>query len=148
MLLGLSRYAGQEIMIGHDVKLRVMEIECHKKPPMVRLGFDAPRHIVIDRMEIYEVKERRAWLGPPAGVFADGWLCEDESGFYFVFSEPTWSPAFPGAWCCPRWGYDAQNVRPLVGWQFPDDLPFEKRIVKVGPEAEKGKVTKKGVNGA
>lgn len=143
MLLGLSRYAGQEIMIGHDVKLRVMEIEVHKKPPMVRLGFDAPRHIVIDRMEIYEVKERRAWLGPPAGVFADGWLCEDRTGIHFVPTEPVW---VPNAWCCPRWGYDAQKVQSVIAWRFPDDLPFEKRIVKVGPEVEKGKVTKKGVN--
>lgn len=26
----------------------------------------------------------------------------------------------------------------VVAWRFPEELPFNKRIVKVGPEAERG----------
>jgi hypothetical protein len=124
-------------MIGHDVRMVVKQIIVGAQP-IVRLGFEAPKHIQIDREEVFFSKGGKDWQGPPAGVFADGWLCEDEAGMFFVHSEPTWSPEFPGAWCCPRWGYDAENVRMLVAWRFPQDLPFNKRIVKVGPEAERG----------
>ena len=135
-MLFLERKSGQVVMIGHDVRMVVKQIIVGAQP-IVRLGFEAPKHIQIDREEVFFSKGGKDWQGPPAGVFADGWLCEDGQGLYFISSEPAWHDKIR-AWSSPRWGWDSQVVQGFIAWRFPQDLPFNKRIVKVGPEAERG----------
>jgi carbon storage regulator len=48
-MLLLSRKAGEQIMIGPNVTVTVMEIQGDR----VRLAFDAPHHIPIHREEVY-----------------------------------------------------------------------------------------------
>lgn len=133
-MLFLERRSGQVVMIGHDVRMVVKQILIGAQP-LVRLGFEAPKHIQIDREEIFFAKGGTEWQGPPAGVFADGWLCEDSLGIYFVKSEPLWDTE---QWVSPEWVWDATVLNGLIAWRFPEELPFNKRIVKVGPEAERG----------
>lgn len=49
-MLVLSRKLDQEIMIGDDVVIKVVDIQGDK----VRLGFEAPRHIQIHRKEVFD----------------------------------------------------------------------------------------------
>jgi len=49
-MLILARKQGEAILIGEDVKVIVLEIDGNQ----VRLGFEAPRHIPIDRGEVLE----------------------------------------------------------------------------------------------
>lgn len=53
-MLVLSRKLGQKIMIGDDVVVTVVEIG----PRYVRLSFDAPMSVVIDREEVRESKKQ------------------------------------------------------------------------------------------
>lgn len=134
-MLFLERKSGQVVMIGHDVRMVVKQIIIGAQP-IVRLGFEAPKHIQIDREEVFFSKGGKDWQGPPAGVFADGWLCEDETGMYFFYD------AKPD-WVFNMWRSVPQNdvecdVVDVVAWRFPEDLPFNKRIVEVGPKAERG----------
>ena len=48
-MLVLSRKIGERIVIGPDVVVTVVEI----KHDRVRLAFEAPRHVRIDRQEVY-----------------------------------------------------------------------------------------------
>lgn len=60
-MLLLGRYVGEEIRIGEDVVLRVVEIRGGK----VRLGFDAPPHVAIHRAEVWaRIQQQRAADGP------------------------------------------------------------------------------------
>ena len=132
-MLFLERKSGQVVMIGHDVRMVVKQIIVSPQP-IVRLGFEAPRHVQIDREEVFFMKGGKDWQGPPAGVFADGWLCEDKWDFKWCPYEPEFSKA------TESWGIneDQPELMDMIVWRFPQDLPFNKRIVKVGPEAEKG----------
>lgn len=49
-MLILSRRTGETVMIGHDVSITVLGV----KGSQVRLGIDAPKHIVVHREEIYQ----------------------------------------------------------------------------------------------
>ncbi len=49
-MLVLSRKLGEKIIIGQDVILAILDI----KGDTVKLGVDAPRHIMIYREEIYQ----------------------------------------------------------------------------------------------
>ncbi len=49
-MLILTRTTGQELMIGDDVKIKVLGI----KGNQVRLGIDAPKEIAVHRKEIYD----------------------------------------------------------------------------------------------
>jgi carbon storage regulator len=49
-MLVLSRKLGEKIVIGHDVMLAVLDV----RGDVVKLGFEAPRHISIHREEIYQ----------------------------------------------------------------------------------------------
>jgi carbon storage regulator len=51
-MLVLSRHAGEEIVIGDDIVVRV----CELRGDQVRLGFVAPRGVVIDRSEVRQKK--------------------------------------------------------------------------------------------
>lgn len=53
-MLVLSRLKEQEIFIGDDIRLRVLEI----KGDMVRLGIAAPKHVPVHRKEVYDRIQR------------------------------------------------------------------------------------------
>lgn len=132
-MLFLERKSGQVVMIGHDVRMVVKQIIIGAQP-LVRLGFEAPKHIQIDREEVFFSKGGKEWQGPPAGVFADGWLVEDKWGIWFTSYQPDFSVA-QGCWLVND---EIPDLSETIAWRFPEDLPFNKRIVKVGPEAERG----------
>lgn len=48
-MLVLTRRAGESIMIGSDVVVRVVEV----RGDVVRLGVDAPREVQVHREEVY-----------------------------------------------------------------------------------------------
>ena len=47
-MLVLSRKTDQEVIIGGDIRVRVLEVRGNR----VRLGFTAPNHVEIQRAEI------------------------------------------------------------------------------------------------
>jgi carbon storage regulator len=49
-MLVLTRHRGGQIVIARDVVITVLAIEGNK----VRLGFDAPKSIRVDRKEVYD----------------------------------------------------------------------------------------------
>lgn len=51
-MLVLSRKCGEDIVIAENIKVRVLEI----KGDRVKLGFDAPKEISIDRLEVRNEK--------------------------------------------------------------------------------------------
>ena len=51
-MLVLSRKAGEQILIGDNVRLTVLQTRCDK----VRLGFEAPKDVSIDRSEVRGAK--------------------------------------------------------------------------------------------
>ena len=53
-MLILSRMQGEEIVIGEDVVVKVIDIS---RSGRVRLGIEAPRDVEVDRMEVREKKE-------------------------------------------------------------------------------------------
>lgn len=53
-MLVLSRKVGEEILIGDDVRLQVVDIRGDK----VRLGIEAPKSIAVHRREVYEAIQR------------------------------------------------------------------------------------------
>lgn len=53
-MLVLSRQRDESIMIGDDVKVIIVDVRGDK----VRLGIEAPKHIPVHRMEIYEAIQR------------------------------------------------------------------------------------------
>ncbi len=53
-MLVLSRERDEEILIGDDIIIKVVDIRGDK----VRLGFEAPRHIQIHRKEVYDAIKR------------------------------------------------------------------------------------------
>lgn len=52
-MLSLSRREGESIFIGEDVKVTVHRISGNQ----VRLSFDAPDDVVIDREEVFYAKK-------------------------------------------------------------------------------------------
>jgi carbon storage regulator len=49
-MLVLSRKAGEEVVIGNDIRIKVVEIQGGK----VRIGIVAPEEVAVDRQEIHE----------------------------------------------------------------------------------------------
>jgi carbon storage regulator CsrA len=132
-MLCISRFEGEVVCIGPDVRMTLTGIRTTAGRLTARLGFEAPRHIQIDREEIYVSKGGTLWQGPPAGVFVDGWLCEDKHGVILSVEAPVWA-AQADCWV----SITGRAVQDVVAWKFPAGLPYEKRCIKVGPEAEKG----------
>lgn len=53
-MLVLSRHRNEDIMIGDDIVITVLEIRGDK----VRLGVEAPKDVVVHRREVYEAIKR------------------------------------------------------------------------------------------
>lgn len=66
-MLVLTRLRNQQIAIGDDVVITILEIRGNK----VRVGITAPNDVNVHRMEVYEENQRlaelRATLGREAG---------------------------------------------------------------------------------
>lgn len=55
-MLVLSRRLSEQVLIGNNVVVTVVEISCNR----VRLGIEAPEHIAVDRPEVREKQSREA----------------------------------------------------------------------------------------
>jgi len=61
-MLVLSRQRDEEIIIGDNIRIMVVDIQGDK----VRLGISAPREITVHRKEVYDdIQRDRARLGQP-----------------------------------------------------------------------------------
>ena len=49
-MLVLTRHFGESIVINGNIRLKVVEV----KGDRVRLGIDAPPHVLVDRQEVHE----------------------------------------------------------------------------------------------
>ncbi|GEK31437.1 carbon storage regulator [Kurthia zopfii] len=49
-MLVLSRKVGESIMIGEDIKVKVIAVDGDQ----VKLGIEAPRSVKVDRQEVFE----------------------------------------------------------------------------------------------
>ena len=65
-MLVLSRKVGEEIVIGDNIRVRVLAVQGNQ----IRLGFVAPREVSIQRLELLEsgreIKQRPASPSLPA----------------------------------------------------------------------------------
>lgn len=48
---------GSEVYIGDEITVRLLDI--YKDTNQARIGIDAPKHMVIDRKSVRELRERR-----------------------------------------------------------------------------------------
>jgi carbon storage regulator len=49
-MLVLTRKLGEEIVIGQDIRVKVVSVQGDR----VRLGIEAPRSVPVDRLEVHE----------------------------------------------------------------------------------------------
>ena len=79
----------------------------------------------------------------PLGVFKDGWLAEDENGDVYWYELEPKLGIYNGEWtaedgACFINHYHPEDCYLPLKITFRPNLPWGKRIVKVGPEAERG----------
>ncbi len=55
-MLVLTRKVGEEVVIGEDIRVTVVEVAAGR----VRLGISAPRDIPVDRAEVHQSKRLEA----------------------------------------------------------------------------------------
>lgn len=46
-----------EILIGHDISIKVLDI--YKDTNQVRIGIEAPKDVLVDRIQVREQREKR-----------------------------------------------------------------------------------------
>ena len=63
-MLVLTRKVGEKIHIGSEVVITIVRIQNDK----VRIGIEAPLHVVVHREEVRERANRRDQTAPVAGV--------------------------------------------------------------------------------
>ena len=65
-MLVLSRKIGQQIMIGQDITIKIVDVQCEN----VRIAIEAPKEIKIYRGEIYKaiVEENKQAINNVAAV--------------------------------------------------------------------------------
>lgn len=56
-MLVLSRNKGESVVIGNDVVVRIIDVY----KGTVRLGIEAPKEVVVDRLEVREMKLGRLY---------------------------------------------------------------------------------------
>lgn len=61
-MLVLTRRSGESIVINGSIRVTIVEA----KGERVRLGIDAPPHILVDRQEVHE--RRQQFADPPQSV--------------------------------------------------------------------------------
>ncbi len=66
-MLVLSRQREESIMIGDDIEITVLEVRGDR----VRLGINAPKHISVHRMEVYEAIRRETQTGAQSAATTD-----------------------------------------------------------------------------
>ena len=66
-MLVLTRRPGESIVINRNIRLKVVEV----KGDRVRLGIEAPPHVLVDRQEVHQ---RRLQFADP---FVSVQTCED-----------------------------------------------------------------------
>jgi carbon storage regulator len=49
-MLVLTRKVGEEIIIGDDIRVKVVAVQGDR----IRLGIDAPRSVPVDRLEVHQ----------------------------------------------------------------------------------------------
>jgi carbon storage regulator len=61
-MLVLTRKIGEEIVIGDDIRIKVVDIRGGK----VRIGIVAPEDVIVDRQEIHDKRLNmlNEWAGP------------------------------------------------------------------------------------
>lgn len=65
-MLVLTFHRDEMARIGHDIKITVVEIRGDR----IRLGFDAPKSVNVDRESVYQSKLRNGFFGR---THADGY---------------------------------------------------------------------------
>ena len=74
-MLVLSRKVGEEIVIGNDVRIKVVEMQGGN----VRIGIVAPKNVVVDRQEIHQkrINSQNEWDSLPPTPPHSGKKCGD-----------------------------------------------------------------------
>ena len=63
-MLVLTRKVGEELVIGDNITVKIVEITSGK----VRIAIDAPREVKVDRKEVHDKKELEVAVAQPAIV--------------------------------------------------------------------------------
>ncbi len=67
-MLVLTRKLNESIMIGHDVKVTIVDV----RGDQVKLGISAPRQIAVHREEVYMEIQRESKAGSPGDDLEEG----------------------------------------------------------------------------
>ena len=112
-MIVFGRLINEVIRIG-PARVMIVKIQGGR----VHLGIDCPRCIPVDREEVALSKEQTGYyrISPPVGVFADGELFQVKDRLFWTDAQ-----------------HPALDVSAAVTWRFPDSVPEELRIVRVGP---------------
>lgn len=74
-MLVLTRKPNQAIMIGRNIRILVVEVDCNQ----VKLGIEAPRNVAVHRYEIFEEINRatKSTCGTVGKASAEGDTTDD-----------------------------------------------------------------------